>query len=226
MSKPFTLIGLTGPAASGKDTVADLLVTHCGFIKFAFADPLRAEVAEAFGIEPLYLTRRETKEHPMTSLALRKCRSDGFVGRLMIAHEEKGLSLDLDAPRSPRQIMQWWGTDYRRQQSQAYWTHQTSARISYMMRERLATRIVITDCRFVNEIDMVRSSYGGLVWQIKRQGINVPESAHPSETDGASFSPNAIINNDHDIRHLQQLVLGEYWAHDAGLAGVKVEIEA
>jgi hypothetical protein len=122
--------------------------------------------------------------------------------------------------------MQWWGTDYRRAQSPAYWTQQTSARISYLMNERLATRIVITDCRFVNEIDMVRSNYGGQVWQIKRQGITVQAGAHLSETDGAVFGPNAIINNDHDIKHLQQLVLGEFWAHDAGLAGVKVEIAA
>ena len=224
MSKPFTLIGLTGPAGSGKDTVADLLVTHCGFIKFAFADPLKTEVADAFGIDPLYLSRRETKEHPMTSLALRKCRADGFVGRIIMDHLERGQILDLDAPRSPRQIMQWWGTDYRRQQSPAYWTHQTSARIGYMMRERLATRIVITDCRFANEIDMVRGGPGRLVWQIKREGADAPAGAHPSETTGAQFAPDATINNDHDIRHLQQLVLGEYWAHDAGLEGLKVEI--
>lgn len=224
MTKPYTLIGLTGPAASGKDTVADLLVTHCGFIKLALADPLKAEVSDAFGVEPLYLTRRETKEHPMSSLALRKCRADGFVGRIMIAHQAQGHILDLDAPRSPRTIMQWWGTDYRRAQSSDYWTRQTSARISYLMQQRIATRIVITDCRFGNEVDMVRGTYGGLVWQIKRQGIGVPEGAHPSETSGADFGPNAIINNDHDIKHLQQLVLGEFWAHDAGLASVKVEI--
>lgn len=228
MSKPFALIGLTGPASSGKDTVADLLVTHCGFVKLAFADPLKAEVSDAFGIEPLYLTRRETKEHPMTGLALRKCLSDGFVGRMVVNHlnGKDGPLIDLDAPRSPRQIMQWWGTDYRRAQDPNYWTKQTSARISYMMRERLATRIVITDCRFVNEIDVVRFFYGGLVWQIKREGISVPAGAHLSETDGAGFNPNAVINNDHDIRHLQQVVLGEYWAHDAGLAGLRVEIAA
>lgn len=226
MSKPFTLIGLTGPAACGKDTVADLLVTHCGFVKLAFADPLKAEVSDAFGIEPLYLTRRETKEHPMSSLALRKCLAIGFVGRMMIDHEDRGETLDLDAPRSPRQIMQWWGTDYRRHQSPDYWTYQTSARIGYLLRERLASRIILTDCRFANEIDMVRDTYGGQVWQIKREGTHVPDGAHLSETSGAQFAPDAIINNDYDIRHLQQLVLGAYWAHDAGLAGVKVEIEA
>lgn len=226
MTKPFTLIGLTGPASVGKDTVADLLVTHCGFVKVAFADGLRTEVADAFGIEPLYLTRRETKEHPMTSLALRKCLSDGFVGCLVVQALDAGYDLDLDAPRTPRQIMQWWGTDYRRNQSQAYWTQQTSARISYMMRERLGTRFVITDCRFGNEVDMVRTNYGGLLWQIKRTGVTVATGSHQSETTGEGFQPNAVINNDHDIKHLQQLVLGEFWAHDAGLAGVKVEIAA
>lgn len=226
MSKPFTLIGLTGPAGSGKDTVADLLVTHCGLVKLAFADPLKIEVADAFGVEPLYFSRRETKEHPMSSLALGKCRSDDFVARLIVAHHARGLTLDPNAPRSPRQIMQWWGTDYRRAQAPLYWVSQASARISYCMRNSLATRFVVTDCRFSDEVHMVRETYGGLIWQIKREGVDVPEGAHPSEATGEQFAPDAIINNSHDIRHLQQLVLGEYWAHDAGLAGLRVEIAA
>ena len=37
--------------------------------------------------------------------------------------------------------------------------------------------------------------------------------------------PDAVLHNSHGIKHLQQLVLGEFWAHDAGLKSVKVEIE-
>ncbi|MGH8758956.1 MAG: hypothetical protein ACREVW_05500 [Burkholderiales bacterium] len=226
MSKPYHVIALTGPASCGKDTVADLLVVHCGFRKLAFADPLRNEVADAFGIEPLYLTRRETKEHPMSCLALRKSRADGFVGRMMIAHDQRGEKLDLDAPRSPRQVLQWWGTDYRRAQDPAYWTTQTSARIHYLLTERLTRSIVISDCRFDNETDLVRNQHGGLIWQVKRNGVEVPEGSHQSETTGAEFEPDAVINNNHDMRHLQQLVLGEFWAYDAGLTGVTVQIAA
>ena len=39
------LLGLTGPARSGKDTVADYLVRHHGYHRIAFADPLKQMVA-------------------------------------------------------------------------------------------------------------------------------------------------------------------------------------
>lgn len=227
MSKPFTLIGLTGLKNTGKDTVAELLRTHCGFIKLGFADALYAEVSDAFAVPICQLQQRETKEYPMTALALGRCLGDGFTASMINMHyRQGGGQLDLEAPRSPRQILQWWGTEYRRKQSQNYWVGQTSARIAYMMRERLATRFVITDCRFPNEVDMVRRDYGGQLWAIKRTGVEVDPTAHESETTGDAFNPDAIIRNDHDIRHLQQLVLGEFWAHDAGLESVKVEIEA
>ncbi|MFC5524048.1 hypothetical protein [Polaromonas jejuensis] len=225
MSKLQTIIGLSGPAGSGKDTVADLLVTHGGFVKLAFADPLKNEIADAFAIDLLYLSRRETKEHAMSCLALRRCLHDGFTARMLMAHALQGQTLDLDAPRSPRQIMQWWGTEYRRNQAPDYWIHQTSARISYLLRQRLASRIVVTDCRFDNEADLVRHTFGGLLWQVKRAGVAVAQGSHVSETTGEAFKPDATLNNDHDIRHLQQLVLGEFWAHEAGLDAGSLRVE-
>lgn len=226
MSLSRIVIALSGPASCGKDTAADLLVTHCGFTKMAFADPLKLEVSEAFGIEPLYLSRRETKEHPMSSLALRRCTHDGFVARLILTHNALGQPLDLDVPRSPRQIMQWWGTEYRRHQAPDYWSRSMSRRIAYLLNERLTNRIVITDCRFPNEADLVRHTFGGQLWQIKRSGIEPSPNNHASETTGETFAPNVVLRNDHSIKHLQQLVLGAYAALDWGLKGVKVKVEA
>jgi dephospho-CoA kinase len=40
------IIGLSGYAQSGKNTVADILVDHHGFIQLAFADAIRAFVYE------------------------------------------------------------------------------------------------------------------------------------------------------------------------------------
>ena len=223
MTKPTVLIGLTGPAGCGKDTVADLLTTHAGFYKVAFADGLRSEVCNAFYVTPVCLTQRETKEHPMSCLALAKCADQSFIDRMGMLHNYQNMPLDMAAPRSPRQIMQWWGTDYRRTLRPDYWVKKSADRIHQLLNQRIATRIVITDLRFDNEADLV-TRHGGLIWRVTRPGCEVAPGAHVSEVTGEAFVSSAVLHNTHDIKHLQQIVLGEFWAHDAGLTSVTVEI--
>ncbi|PIF29391.1 hypothetical protein CLU88_4320 [Acidovorax sp. 56] len=228
MNESTTIIGLTGPIGSGKDTVADLLATHCNARKLAFADALRCEISDAFSIEQVFLTRRETKEHPMSALALSRCLDTAFVGRVLILNQHPVFSMSsefLNAPRSPRQIMQWWGTEYRRAAQPGYWVSKAAQRICYM-HETLGTRlIVITDVRFDDEARLVRA-LGGQIWQIKRPGCEVGSAAHVSEVSGEGFAPNLVIENDHDMRHLQQLVLGGWAERQWRIPGVRVEIPA
>lgn len=54
------LIGLTGPAGSGKDSVADVLCRDHGFVRYEFARPLKAMLA-AIGV---HANDRATKELP------------------------------------------------------------------------------------------------------------------------------------------------------------------
>ena len=221
MRYPPDIIGLTGPACSGKDTIADLLVAHAGFTKLAFADTLRTEVVRAFAIDLSFLTQRETKETPMRCLALSRCLDKGFITRMIVMHTLGGLPLDLDAPRSPRQIMQWWGTDYRRQQRDDYWVSVTHLCISDLLSQRIARRIVVTDIRFSDEADLVRRTYGGHIWKIERDGIDIAQGSHISETTGSAFRPDVVINNSHSIGHLQARVLE---ALEPGSPSVRVAV--
>ena len=43
------IIGLSGKKRVGKDTVADYLVSKYGFIKYSFADPIKAVAKILFG---------------------------------------------------------------------------------------------------------------------------------------------------------------------------------
>lgn len=225
-------IGLTGFAGVGKDTVADLLVTHLGFRKMAFAEALRAEIAEAFGLDPIYLSHPSTKNLPTPALAMNRAPVQ-FLAAVALDIGARWrvngrLSNEwLGAPRSPRQIMQWWGTEYRRRQSPRYWTSIMAARI-VELHELGHTRLVITDVRFENEADIIHAA-GGLLWQVTRpeiDGATTLEGSHVSATDGGRFRPAAILANCHDIRHLQQLVLGEFLALESGIAGTKVTVPA
>ncbi|MBN9411366.1 MAG: hypothetical protein J0H69_19650 [Burkholderiales bacterium] len=225
MRKSFRLVGLTGLHGAGKDTVADILVAHCGFTKISFAQPLYSEVAEAFELDLSALIDRATKEIPTAALALQRCVSKPFINAITSDHFLRKAAMDTAEPRSPRQILQWWGTEFRRRHFGVwYWTDIARRRMTYMLRERLAQRFVISDCRFENEVAMVRNDFGGVLWQIVGQAP-VDAGQHASAVDGSAFKPDLILNNSHTIRHLQQLVLAEVWAADAGLKKVRVEIE-
>jgi len=232
MTKQY-IIGLTGFAGAGKDTVADLLVTHCDFRKLAFADALRGEAANAFGVDMVYFTRPSSKAEPMGALSMAHAPMS-FLSAVTHALNMHGDGLTkeeyatwLEEPRTPRQIMQWWGTEYRRAQNPNYWTRMLMQHV-FDLRHDGYSRFVVTDCRFVNEVQVLRT-IGGELWQINRPGVDrstTPEGLHVSTTDGSEFQPEAVVNNSHTIAHLQQLVLSEFLSRDTGIAGMTVTVPA
>lgn len=68
------LLGLTGPAGCGKDTIADRLFGCHGFLPMAFAQPLRFAAVEAFGIDYHDFVDRDKKDipHPYWGLTPRQ----------------------------------------------------------------------------------------------------------------------------------------------------------
>lgn len=226
MTNPLQIIALTGLAGTGKDTAADILATRCGFTKLAFADALRAEVQAAFNVPAELLTRRDLKEMRTAALALVECTDMGFIGALARCAAGEGNLVGkawFCEPRSPREIMQLWGTEYRRAQRVNYWLELLRDRIRQLHALDGRSRFVITDARFENEAAMIRAM-GGVVWQIARDGVQSVEGQHASATDGTRLNPSVVIDNSSTLHSLREAVLGEWWAWEAQMESVKVEI--
>lgn len=166
------LIGLGGYAGCGKDTAGDELVARLGFEKFSFSDALYLEVSAAFDIAIDFLKDRDHKEQPTEFLALWRCRDEGFVDRMIDAGWGQYQA------HSPRDILQAWGTEYRREQDPDYWVKR--ARDHY--RARIAAGAVgLVNCsaRFENEAKWIREE-GGLVLRVVRPGVTAV-NAHVSD---------------------------------------------
>lgn len=178
------LIGLAGPARVGKDTVADYLVEERGFVKFSFSDTLYEEVSKAFDVPIDTLMRADLKEEPTQWLALYKCDSMEAINAMAERNVERNYSLN--CPRSPRWVLQRWGTEYRRAQDPDYWIKKAGAFVEEFLKAVKAGDIknpgglVNTSVRFANEQQFIRDS-GGEVWHIYRraaeqQHLNTYES--------------------------------------------------
>jgi hypothetical protein len=173
------ILGLAGPAGSGKGTVSAYLAKRYGFIEFAFSDGVYREVAAAFGVDESFLRARATKETPTQLLAAENCNEEPFVN-VLARHVDHG-----DSAVSPRQILQLWGTNYRRSQDPDYWVKNAEAWIErlqavYPYPEIAPQHFVEGGTRFENEREWIHNCFGN-VWHLRRDGV-VTVNAHVSET--------------------------------------------
>lgn len=207
------LLGLAGHAASGKDTVADYLVSHYGFVKFSFGDGVRRQLAAAYGIkDDSCLTDRRYKETPVEALALENCTDPRFVqvARAKISHENPDTFFDLDTfPLSPRWLQQTWGSEYRRASDPDYWIKRADDWMYDVCQSvpypELRPNFVNTSVRFENEREWIESFDCGNVWHLHRDTA-APVHAHESETPLLVLPGERQIWNNGSIDHLCQAV--------------------
>jgi len=80
--------------------------------------------------------------------------------------------------------------------------------------------VVVTDCRFNNEIDAIRAR-GGVIWRVDRPGVG-PANGHVSEHEWTAIEPDVVIVNDGTIRDLRERVR-EAICPDAATSNVQIQ---
>lgn len=194
------LIGITGYAGSGKDSVFDAIGPRRPFVvRAAFADALKAEVAAAYGVDVSLFHDPAAKEVSTPALAAARCadtRFARFLGPIMSTLGEL----------RPRFVMQQWG-DWRREQDPDYWVKRLIPVVE-ASRAAGAQALVITDVRFVNEYLWLQDA-GGVLWRVARAGV-VPRCGHASEWQLEGMRADLTIRNDGTLEELEARVLAAY----------------
>ena len=166
------IIGVCGFIGSGKDTIADYLTNFHGFRRESFANSLKDAVAQVFGWDRTMLEGR-TKQ-----------------ARDWREQVDTWWAERLDMPNlTPRWVLQYWGTEVCRNGF-----HDDMWIASLENKLRLSTDdVVISDCRFPNEIKSIKDA-GGIVIRVIRgpepNWFDVAVSANAGE-----FAAGVVMEN-------------------------------
>jgi hypothetical protein len=191
------IIGVCGLIGSGKDTIADYLVNFHEFRRESFANTLKDAVSAVFGWDRTMLEGR-TKE----AREWREQVDPWWAERLNMPN------------LTPRLMLQLWGTEVcRRGFHDDIWIASLENKL-----RTTKDNVVISDCRFPNEIKSIKDA-GGMIVRVKR-GVNphwytIAESAnrgdskakewltnegiHASEYSWAGTKFDAVVDNDGSI---------------------------
>ena len=196
------IIGVCGFIGSGKDTVADYLQNFHEFRRESFASTLKDAVAAVFGWDRIMLEGR-TKE----AREWREQVDPWWAERLAMP------------TLTPRWVLQYWGTEVCRK---GFHDDIWIASLENKLRTSKDS-VVISDCRFPNEIQSIRNAGGKILW-VQRgdlpswydlaiaanlgQNVAIQElkmkKIHASETAWVGTKFDAILDNNGTIGDLYE----------------------
>jgi hypothetical protein len=187
------IIGVCGFISAGKDTVADYLVNFHQYRRDSFASTLKDAVAAVFGWNRDMLEGR-TKQ----ARAWREQVDPWWAERLSMPN------------LTPRWVLQYWGTEVCRR---AFHDDIWIASLENKLRTS-QDNIVISDCRFPNEIKSIKAAGGQIIWvqrgklpawyeTARQANAGVPgaelalraQGVHLSETAWVGTNFDAVIDN-------------------------------
>lgn len=185
------IVGLVGKKGSGKDTVAAYLMKEYEFQRKAFADPLKKSVAALLDIPFSEIDKLKLDQD--IHITLHRNYTINFSDKPKVTHEQ---SIPITS-FSFREFLQRYGTESHRDIfGPDFWVDQTLPVGGYYQ----SRKIVITDCRFNNEADRIKS-LGGKVVLVTRPELKATDE-HQSEKELESIVPNHILKNNGSIEDL------------------------
>lgn len=176
MNRP-KIIGITGVAGAGKDSVRAILEEH-GFNGMAFADPIRDMIRMLIagaGIDEAYIDSRELKESIIPELGV-----------------------------SYRHMAQTLGTEWGRSLQSDFWLRLAGAYMADVSECFQDSRFVISDVRFINEAKWVWDR-GGVIWRVVRPGVPSVRR-HVSEFESCQIEADKTLFNIGTIEDLRDAI--------------------
>jgi hypothetical protein len=173
------IIGLSGYAQVGKDTVANYLVEHYGFVKVSFADPIREALLKLNPVLP---------DYPGLS----------GVDLAWIVNKAGWEAVKKDSPYC-RGLLQRLGTEVGREMfGEDFWVNQG------LLKASQHENVVFADTRFANEANAIRK-HSGQVWRITKPNHG-PVNGHPSEVALDDYAFDWMIPNYTGFEELYALI--------------------
>ena len=184
------IVGICGDIGSGKDTVADHLVKEHGFQRLGLADVLKELIVHTLRLERRYLFGTQAdKNEPIPKL--------GKVALLFKIFGEPWTTR-VGCRWTGRFLAEFIGTDCFRSIYPNVWLDHVEVKVEkdrYQESLSLSTsaRHVISDVRFMNEVEMVRR-LGGQIWETVRPDSPGERTGHVSDgLDWEKFNPDYAL---------------------------------
>ena len=203
------IIGICGFIGTGKDTVADYLVNLHHFRRESFASTLKDAVAHVFGWDRTMLEGRTKQAREWREIP------------------DAWWSDRLGKPITPRYVLQQWGTEVLRK---GFHDDIWIASLENKLRNS-QDDIVISDCRFPNEIRAIKSAGGRVIrvtrgpepdwydaavaynrgpvrnsrWSLSKAQLDKLE-VHASEYSWVGTNFDAVLDNNGTLDHLYSQV--------------------